>query len=78
MNELERDSVRNKGVFFRHGKTYFRAVFIKSRKAWRFYWLNPTDVEVRSRNLYPEIPKRSRRLKTKPSKKTLAAAWLIK
>jgi hypothetical protein len=77
MNELERESLAKTQLFFRHGKTYFRAKFVKSRRDWVFYWLTPVG-ELRASKRYAEIPPRSRRLKTRPSKKTLTEAWLIK
>lgn len=65
--------------FYRHGKVYFRAAWIKSRRAFRIYWLSPSEApEIRSRKLRAEIPAGSRRLKTRPSKQTLTASWLIK
>lgn len=64
--------------YYRKGKVYFRAVYVKSRNLLRVYWLNPVGELPASRRYSVETLDGARRLKTKPSKRTLTEAWLIK
>tara|TARA_R110002020_G_scaffold84658_2_gene209580 strand:- start:1641 stop:1895 length:255 start_codon:yes stop_codon:yes gene_type:complete len=67
------------------GPIYFRARWLKSRKSYRLYRIYPgcEDVHWKIRPGFwsfdpVELVNESRKLKSRPSNKTLTQAWLIK